>query len=150
MANQIPVIEIADNGEFRNLVNEYLDEKAKKDQAQKNMDNLLPIIERYTGIKPDMPKEGTLKLHSGNLTVNVEFKMNYKVDKEKALKLCDDKKLSPWEVFNVKVEYPTKTQQGTFDLAPDDIKEDIRQILAESATSQRGKSQLKITLKEGN
>ena len=148
--NQIPTIEIADDGEFASLINEYLKEKEKKDFHQANMDKLFPLIEKYTGVDKNTPKDDTLKLHSGNITVNVEFKMNYKVDKEKALKLCDDKKLSPWDVFNVKVEYPTKTQQGAFKNAEEDVQKDIRQILAESATSQRGKSQLKITIKEGD
>lgn len=146
--SNIPVIEIADNGDFVKTVNEYLDEKKKRDLAQDNMDFLLKQIEKYTGVDKDEPKEGTLKLHSGNLTVNVEFKMNYKVDKEKALKLCDDKDLNPWDIFNIKVEYPTKTQQGTFENAEEDVQADIKKILAESATSSRGKSQLKITLKE--
>ena len=148
--NNIPQIEIADDGTFSALVNKYLKKKDEKDAIQKEMDSLLSEIEKYTGIDPDTPKDDTLKLHSGNTTVNVEFKMNYKVDKEKALTLCDEKKLSPWDIFNIKVEYPTKTQQGTFKNAEEDVQKDIRQILAESATSQRGKSQLKITIKEGD
>ncbi len=147
--NNIPVIEIADEGEFAALVKEYNDTKEEKDALQEKMDSLLTKIEKYTGVDPDAPKEGTLKLHSGNTTVNVEFKMNYKVDKDKALKLCDDKDLSPWDIFNIRVEYPTKTQQDTFEYAEECVREDIHAILAESSTSKRGKSQLKITIKKG-
>lgn len=146
--NEIPVIEIADDGEFVSLVNAYQKKKDEKDAIQKEMDVLFSKIEKYTGIDPEVPKEGTLKLHSGNTTVNVEFKMNYTVDREKALTLCEKKGLSPWEIFNIKVEYPTKTQQGTFNYAEEEVQEDIHKILAESSVSKRGKSQLKITVKE--
>lgn len=145
--NEIPIIEIADDGTFSALVAAYQKKKDEKDAIQKEMDVLFSKIEKYTGIDPEAPKEGTLKLHSGNTTVNVEFKMNHTVDEEKALKLCEKKGLSPWEIFNIKVEYPTKTQQGTFNYAEEEVRADIHKILAESSTSKRGKSQLKITIK---
>ena len=145
--SEIPVIEIADDGTFSALVSAYQKKKDEKDAIQKEIDVLFSKIEKYTGIDSEAPKDDTLELHSGNTTVNVEFKMNYTVDREKALKLCEKKGLDPWEIFNIKVEYPTKTQQGTFNYAEEEVRNDIHKILAESSTSKRGKSQLKITIK---
>lgn len=134
--SKIDTIELNDE-KLEALAAEYEEAKRIKDEADGRMTALLHDIEEYTGINKDTDYEGKKRLLSGKMQITVEYKLTRSVQKDKALALCSEKGLNPLDVFNVKLDYPTK---GLLEKMPGVG----RDIVYEATTIKRAKSALDI------
>ena len=137
MASKTPEINVVDE-HFAELVTSYQSLKTMKDDIDKKLTETLEAIEDYTGADKSEPFEGRVKLNSGNLSVTLEYKMNYKVSNEDAKRICRETGLDPEHIFNVKYEF-SKTKYVN-------VTAEELNVINQTVTQSRGKSS--ITIKE--
>ena len=143
--SNIPEIIVTGN-ELDNLINSYLEEKAKKEEAEKNMLSILRAFEKMAGHEdPEEPvEEGSLDLKGGEKSVRLKFTMNRTIDKDKAFKLCDDAGYDPRDVFNMKPEYPTQKILDKMNYWNGEDKEKAMAIIQAVTTTKRAKTSVEV------
>lgn len=143
--SNIPEIVVAGD-ELDNLIREYSSEKAKKEQAEKNMLTILREFEKIAGVEdPEMPIEpGKIDLRGAEEKVRIEFKMSRSIDKDMAFKLCDEAKFDPRDIFNVKPEYPTQKILDRMNYWNEEDKEKAMGIIQAVTTTKRAKTSVEV------
>ncbi len=143
--SNIPEIIVTGN-ELDNLINSYLEEKAKKEKAEKNMLSILRAFEKMAGHEdPEEPvEEGSLDLKGGEKSVRLKFQMNRTIDKDKAFKLCDIAGYDLRDVFNMKPEYPTQKILDKMNYWDKEDREKAMAIIQAVTTTKRAKTSVEV------
>ncbi len=143
--NEIKSIVVAGD-ELDKLIEEYLKEKAKKDEADKNMTNILRTFEKMAGNEdPEAPvEEGSLDLKGGEKTVRLKFKMSKSIDKNEALKLCAECGFNVEDVFNVRPEYPTEKILDRMNYWNEEDRDKALAIIEKVTTTKRAKTSVEV------
>lgn len=143
--NEVKSIVVAGD-ELDKLIKEYLEEKSKKDTAEKNMTYILRIFEKMAGYEdPEAPvEEGSLDLKGGEGTVRLKFKMNKAVDKDEALRLCAEYGFNVEDVFNVRPEYPTGKILDRINHWDGEDRDKALAIIEKVTTTKRAKTSVEV------
>ena len=143
--NEIPEIVVAGN-ELDDLIREYKEEKAKKEQAEKNMLFLLRTFEKMAGVDdPEMPVEpGKIDLRGSEGKVRIEFKMSRSIDKDMAFKLCDEAGYDLRDIFNMKPEYPTQKILDRMNYWNEEDRNKAMKIIQAVTTTKRAKTSVEV------
>lgn len=143
--SNIPEIIVTGN-ELDNLISSYLEEKAKKEKAEKNMLTILRAFEKMAGHEdPEEPvEEGSLDLKSGEKSVRLKFGMNRTVDKDMAFKLCDEAGYDLRDIFNIKPEYPTQKILDRMNYWNEENRNKALEIIQAVTTTKRAKTSVEV------
>lgn len=118
------------------VINAYLEAKRIKEDADKRMTECLEEIESYTDIDKNTDFNDKVIVRSGSVNVELEYKLNYKVDKDIAFEGCNRLGVDPLMLFNVDLKYA----KSKFDKLTDEEKE----VVAAATTTSRGKTGIKF------
>ncbi len=143
--SNIPEIVVAGD-ELDELISSYLDEKAKKEEAEKNMLFILRIFEKMAGHEdPEEPvEEGSIDIKGGEKSVRLKFKMTKSIDKDMAFKLCDEAQYDPRDVFNMKPEYPTQKILDRMNYWNEEDRNKAMEIIQAVTTTKRAKTSVEV------
>lgn len=127
--------------DLQELVEQYKLLKDEIDVKKKELDNILNEIKEYTGVDESTKFEGTKYLPVDGFKVAVEYKINRSVNIEKAMCLCEEEHVAPWELYNMKLDY-SKTKMKK-------VPQNIVALVDETIEMKRAKTSIKITGLEG-
>lgn len=133
--NNKKIYEVVDD-RLPEAINEYLDAKRAKEAADKKMNECLEEIESYTDIDKSTDYTGKVIVRSGNVDVELEYKINTTIDKDIAFEGCNRLEVDPLMLFNVDLKY----SKPKFDKLTDEEKE----IVTASMKTSRGKTGIKF------
>ncbi len=142
---EIPEVIVTDGKELDSLIADYLEAKAKKDEADAEMTRLLRVFEKIAGsTDPEEPREGSVDLKGGVKTLRVKFKMTKSIDKDKAVGLCEEFGYNILDVFNVRPEYPTQKILERMNYWNEEDRNKALSIIESATTTKRAKSSVEI------
>ena len=118
------------------VINEYLEAKRAKEAADKKMTECLEEIESYTDIDKNTDFEEKVIVRSGSVNVELDYKLNYKIDKDVAFEGCNRLGVDPLMLFNVDLKY-SKTKL-------DKLTNEEKEVVAAATTTSRAKTGIKF------
>ena len=118
------------------VINQYLEAKRIKEEADKTMNECLEEIESYTDIDKESTFEDKVIVRSGSVNIELDYKLNYKVNKDIAFEECNKLGIDPMMLFNATLSY----SKPKFDKLTDTEKE----VVMAATTTSRGKTGIKF------